>query len=214
MDHEAPSQLRTWLQCITLIGQAHYPVVMHDPAVLARCVSTLGALLWCGQADQVIRPDDGKCEDSTITGTLWQRACYLQPGADWDCLAELLHAIEHTVKEQRELLRKCHHEIVQLESMGKLLDTFGQSSPGSRLKAREVKGLVDTFYAVAHCKEQKVYNSGKEVKDDDDVEEAKPPLYMRGQIHGSTAGYSVAAVTCALGRQLLRERDQLCTGMD
>ena len=193
---------------------------MHDPAVLARCVATIGALLWCGQANEVIRPDDGKSEESTTTGALWQRVCYLQSGTDWDCLTELLSAIEHTVKEQRELLRKCHHEIVELQSMGRLLDTFGQApdsdqrSHGSRLKAREVKGLVDTFYAVAHCKEQKVYNSGKEVKDDDDVEEAKPPLYMRGQIHGSTAGYSVAAVTCALGRQLLRERDQLCTGMD
>merc|ERR1740139_1897853 len=57
---DTTSPLRQWLQCVTLIGQAHYPVVLHDPAVLARCVATLGALLWCGQTAEVSRPDNGR----------------------------------------------------------------------------------------------------------------------------------------------------------
>merc|ERR1740139_609807 len=217
---DTTSPLRQWLQCVTLIGQAHYPVVLHDPAVLARCVATLGALLWCGQTAEVSRPDNGTLEESTTVGSLWQRACYLCTEADWECLAELIVAMEQTVKEQRELLRKCPHELVALKAMPDLLDEFADlaSEAPSRLKTKEVKKLVDSHYPVVKCKEMKVYESGKSSKGEDpeqeDKEDGKPPVNMRGLIKGNSNAFSVVVLTCAFGKQLLRERAQLLSGMD
>ena len=208
----AASPLRMWLQCMTLIGQAHYPVVLHDPAVLSRCVATLGALLWCGQTDEVVRPDDFTAEESTTKGALWQRVCYLRAEADWECLAELIVAMEQTVKEQRELLRKCHPELVAIKGLKSMLNDFGGDA-SSRLKDSAVKKLVDEHYPVPKCKEMKVYDAGKDNKHADD-EEGKPPIFMRGQMPGNSNAFSIVAVTCAFGKQLLRERAQLLSGMD
>ena len=215
---DTTSPLRQWLQCITLIGQAHYPVVLHDPAVLARCVATLGALLWCGQTAEVARPDNGAPEESSTAGALWQRACYLCTEADWACLAELIIAMEQTVKEQRELLRKCHHELVALKALPALLDEFGDeaSEAPSRLKTKEVKKLIDTHYPAARCKELKAYESGKPKgeHEHDPHEDGKPPVNMRGQISGNSNAFSIVVVSCAFGKQLLRERTHLLSGMD
>jgi len=215
---DTTSPLRQWLQCVTLIGQAHYPVVLHDPAVLARCVATLGALLWCGQTTEVSRPDNGTLEESSTAGALWQRACYLCTEADWECLTELIVAMEQTVKEQRELLRKCHHELVALKALPALLDEFGDeaSEAPSRFKTKEAKKLIDMHYPVARCKEMKVYESGKPKGEDeqDGQEDGKPPVNMRGQISGNSNAFSVVVLSCAFGKQLLRERAQLLSGMD
>jgi hypothetical protein len=220
---DSTSPLRQWLQCVTLIGQAHYPVVLHDPAVLARCVATLGALLWCGKTEEVSRPDDGTLEESTTAGSLWQRACYLRTAADWECLTELVVAMEQTVKEQRELLRKCHHELVALKPLPKLLDEFANTPEAapSRLKVKEMKKLVNAHYHVQMCKEMKCYESGKASKGDDeqdDKDDGKPPVNMRGAIYAENArvsdAFSVVVLTCSFGKQLLRERAQLLSGMD
>ena len=198
---DTTSPLHQWLQCVTLIGQAHYPVVLHDPAVLARCVATLGALLWCGQTAEVSRPDNGTPEESSTAGALWQRACYLCTEADWECLAELIVAMERTVKEQGGILCKCHHELVALKAMPALLDKFSGDG-SSRLKPKYVETLVETHYPFATC---------EEVRDplpDGVINIVGKTIYMRGTISSSKA-FSVVAVTCALGRQLLHERTQL-----
>ena len=126
--------------------------------------------------------------------------------------------MEQTVKEQRELLRKCHHELVALKSLPKLLDEFADTPAlaPSRLKTKDVKKLVDEHYPATKCKEMKVYESGKSKGEDepDDKDDGKPPVSMRGLINGNSNAFSVVVLTCAFGKQLLRERAQLLSGMD
>lgn len=234
-DAEPPSKLRQWLQCLTLIGQASFGVVLHDSAVLARCVGTLGTLLWCGHADEVRRPDNtAELEEGVATsgGALWQRGCLLQPG-DWACLSELVSAMEQTVKEQRELLKKCHPELVavkKLEGEEGLLEEFGSKDPDDephRLKGKDVRKLVNAFYPVAECKKMKVFCNKKSTDDGDatddnatddnadDADDGKPPCHLRGVIGpNNTQGFSIVVVTCALAKQLLKEREEMLAAAD
>ena len=227
-DAEPPSKLRLWLQCLTLIGQANFGVVLHDSAVLARCVGTLGTLLWSGHAEEVRRPDDsGELVDGVASGgALWQRGCLLQPG-DWRCLSELVSAMEQTVKEQRELLKKCHPELVGVKKLEDLLKEFGsndEDDEAHRLKPKDVRPLVNAFYPVAECKKMKVFSNkkDKDANDDaddadddtDDADDGKPPCHLRGIIAPNTQTFSIVVVTCALAKQLLKERSELMMAVD
>ena len=92
--------------------------------------------------------------------------------------------------------------------------TDPQQAP-SRLKTKEVKKLIDTHYPAAKCKELKAYESGKPKgeHEHDPHEDGKPPVNMRGQISGNST-FSIVVVSCAFGKQLLRERTHLLSGMD
>ena len=78
---------------------------------------------------------------------------------------------------------------------------------------KEVKKLIDTHYPAAKCK---AYESGKPKgeHEHDPHEDGKPPVNMRGQISGNSNAFSIVVVSCAFGKQLLRERTHLLSGMD
>jgi len=221
--HEAPTPLRAWCECLLLLGQASYPVVLHDPAVLARCVATLGGLLSKGvHPEQIMRPDGsfGEGKRSTL---LHERVCWLKPGEDWECLAELLLAIEDAVKGSREMLVKCHHKFIELGKLEGKTGLMERYRLGDRkqthLTPQEVRPLLDKHYPVELCKSLGVYYDAKPApkKDDDDegaTEEDQPPPKKTAYLRGSGAKensdtYSIVGVTCALGKQLLDEHDKL-----
>ena len=170
----------------------------------------------------MLRPDNGEAVDSTATGPLWQRASFLQPG-DYACLSELVVAMEHTVKEGRELLKKCHPKLVKVKEMKELLEDFSDDEAPNRLQEREAKKLVNAFYPVAECKAQKVYGSSKSSQgsepgaEDEEEDEGKPPVYLRGTVSSVSSGgavssqpaFSVVVLTCALAKQLLKEHDEM-----
>ena len=105
-DAALQSPLRGWCECLLLLGQASYSVVLHDPASLARCVATLGGLLSRGMHSHIILPN-GSIGEGKRSSKLHERVCWMKPGDDWDCMRELIASVESAVKDQREMLTKC-----------------------------------------------------------------------------------------------------------
>tara|TARA_B110000046_G_scaffold180105_2_gene210297 strand:- start:641 stop:1054 length:414 start_codon:yes stop_codon:yes gene_type:complete len=122
---------------LSLLGLAQYPVALFDMASLARCVATLGGLLSQGVCDQSIDAF-GNSSPGNCDGKLVERVCWLQPGEDWRCFKELIKAVELAVKDQREVLVKCHPEMVAMKVMQYKLDEYAHTPPreSGQLKAR------------------------------------------------------------------------------
>ena len=76
----------------------------------------------------------------------------------------------------------------------------------THLTPQEIRPLLERHYSVERCKEMKWFC------DRDASEDEAPPkktAYMRGTGRtSSTETFSIVAVTCALGRQLLLEHDK------
>ena len=208
-DEHDPSSLRSWCECLLLLGQASYPVVLHDPATLARCVATLGGLLSRGVHSHITMPD-GSVGEGKRSNLMHERVCWLKPGADWDCMKELILGVETAVKESREMLVKCHQNFTKLHKLeGKngLLEMYRHGDrKATHLTPQEIRPLLERHYSVERCKEMKWFC------DRDASEDEAPPkktAYMRGTGRtSSTETFSIVAVTCALGRQLLLEHDK------
>ena len=226
------SRLRSWCECLTLLGLAQYNVALHDMGSLARCVATLGGLLSQGVYDHVTNAD-GSASPGSTTGKLAGRVCWLTPGDDWACLAELVRAVELALKDQREMLLKCHPEMVGMKGMQYLLDQYARppARRSGHLKAKDVRQLVDKHYGVDACREMDLYDDGSHMEDNF----LKKRAYLRGT-NGSSQHvraarrappcppphaaarpreplpprqvFSIMVVTCALGKQLLLEHEQ------
>jgi len=217
--HEAFSPLRSWCECLLLLGQAAYPVVLHDPAVLARCVATLGGLLSRGVHSFVTLPD-GSMGEGRRSPQLHERVCWLKPG-DWECQRELVAAIEHAVKDSREMLVKCHQkfiELIKLEGKAGLLEKYRLGDrKQTHLTPQELRPLLDKHCPVAFCKSLGVYHDARPARNDEDggaTEEEMPPPKKTAFLRGTAAKdgadvFSIVGVTCALGKQLLAERDKM-----
>ena len=200
------SPLRAWCEALLLLGQASYQVILHDPSTLARCVATLGGLLSRGVHSHVVRPD-GSNGKGKRGGMLHERVCWLTPGADWECLAELLDAVEAAVKESREMLVKCHAKFCEMQPLDKLLSKFRLGDrKAAHLAEHDVKPLLDKFYGSEHCKELHAFldkSASDESKDGTDAKKEKR-AYLKSLVKGQEH-FSVLSVTLALGRQLLLE---------
>jgi serine/threonine protein kinase len=223
---EPYSPLRAWCECLLLLGQAAYPVVMYDPAVLARCVATLGGLLSRGVHSLVTRPD-GSVHEGHRSPQLHERVCWLKPGADWECLRKLLDAVEQAAKDQREMLVKCHHkflDLCKLEGRQGLLEKYRKGDrKQTHLTPQEVRPLLEDHLPIDMCKSLGVFQprAPKGAVDDEgaateeETAETKPKkmAYLRGVNPKDGADvYSIVGVTCALGKQLLKEYDRFMAG--
>ena len=104
---------------------------------LARCVGTLGGLFSRGVCDDVLDAS-GDFVQGTTDGKLVERVCWLKPGDDWRCLKELIKSVELAVKDQREMLVKCHPEMCAMKGCQGKLDEYAHADKASdgRLKAR------------------------------------------------------------------------------
>ena len=208
-DEHPNSDLRDWCECLTLVGQAIYPVVLCGPATLARCVATLGGLLSRGVHSSVTLPDGTTQAGKATAKNLCERVCWLKPGADWECMRELIGGLEAAVKDSREMLVKCHPKFVTLEPLSEVLDTYahGTSRQAAHLKQKLVRTLLDTHYDEARCVELKAFHN----------KAGDEPDPKKGYFRSGTAGdektskdfFSVAGVTAALGRQLLAEHAKM-----
>jgi len=198
-DGAPQSQLRNWCDCLTLLGQANYSVVLHDPSTLARCVATLGALLSRGVARNVAQ-EDGSTAEGTLGGRLRDRVCFLKTDADWDCLRDLVKGVDAAVKDSREMIVKCHADFVALRPLQTVLEDLAQhpKRQANHLKAKDVRPALDKYYAAERCKETDTFL-------DKEGTPAEKKAYMRRGT-GGAAEFNIVSVTCALGRQLLHER--------
>ena len=124
-DGNAQSVLRNWLDCLTLLGQANYTVVLHDPTTLARCVATLGELLSRGIGRNVAQ-EDGSTSEGTIGARLRDRACHLRSDDDWDCLQNLIKGVDAAIKDSREMVVKCHPSFIALKPLQTILEELAQ----------------------------------------------------------------------------------------
>jgi len=205
------SPLRCWCESLLLLGQAHYSVVLHDPATLARCVATLGGLLSRGVHDVVLKPD-GTVGEGRRGGKLYERVCWLKPGADWECLEALLEGIEAAARESREMLVKCNAKMTELMTVGALLDKYQKKGPdGQRrhthLTKQEVKPILEKHYGTEWCKREGVYLDL--AAPPEEPPDGRPPprkCHLKSGKQGTEASYSVVTLTLALGRQMLAER--------
>ena len=204
------SPLRSWCEAMLLLGQAHYPVVLHDQATLARCVATLGGLLSKGVHDIVYQTDGSAC-GAKRGSKLEERVCWLKTGLDWACLEDLLHAIEVSATESREMLVKCNAKFTELLSINELLDKYQKKGPDGARKAthltkQEVKPLLDRHYPTEWCKEKKVYLDRRASEEE---EEPKPrKCHLKAGKQGCEFQFSIVTVTLALGRQMLLEHSK------
>ena len=212
-DELAPSLLRAWCVGLLLLGQATYPVVLHDPSALARCVATLGGLVSRGVHSSLTLPD-GSIGEGRRSQLLHERVCWLQPGADWHCLEELIVGIETAVRESREMLVKCHPrfvELCKLEGKGGLLDKYRKGDRrATHLTPQDVRPLLEKHYPVELCKEWGAFRHRDAVLPADTATSDKKKLaYLRGTGRSANSDtFSIVALTCALGRQLLEEHGQ------
>jgi len=213
-DSKPNSDLRNWCECMLLLGQASYQVVLHDPSTLARCVATLGGLLSSGVHTHVTLPD-GSIGEGKRSQLLHERVCWLKPG-DWECLKELIAGIESAVKESREMLVKCHAKFIELGKLdGKegILQRFRKGDrKAPHLTPQDVRPLLERHYSSEACKENKTFSNMDTPTQDGDGEKvagekpAKKTAYMRGSKGpGTPDHFSIVAITCALGKQLLLE---------
>ena len=213
-DEKAFSPLRSWCEAMLLLGQAHYDVVLHDPATLTRCVATLGGLLSRGVHQFVTLPDGTTTEGKRGSKLLHERVCFLRPGADWECMKELLQALDLAVKESREMLVKCHGKFVELSKLQSLLDKYRNGErKAAHLQEKEVKEMLHRFYPTEHCKKEGAFLDKGEAKDDEEEgAEAKKKkdkkAYYKSGHAGKADQFSIITVTLALGKQLLHERQQ------
>lgn len=202
------SELRKWCEALLLLGQAHYPVVLHDPSTLARCVATLGGLLSRGVAEVVHLPN-GTVGEGKRGGRLTERVCWLKPGSDWACLEELLKGLEAGARESREMLVKVNARFLELLPLKELLDKYSKKGPmGERLAThltkQDVKPLLDRHYPTDFCKKEDVYLD-RGAPDPEEAEQKPKKCYLKAGKQGCEAQYSILAVTLALGRQMLLE---------
>ena len=209
------SPLRSWCEAMLLLGQAHYNVVLHDPATLARCVGTLGGLLSKGVTGNVILPDGTVTEGKRGSKQLHERVCFLKPGVDWECMAELLNALELSVKESREMLVKCHAKFVELNSLKDLLEKYrGGERKASHLTQQDVRPLLDKHYPTEFCESQNAYLDKSEHKDEDEKEDKKKKdkkaYFKSGKGgNGKADAFSIITVTLAIGKQLMLEHQKV-----
>ena len=207
------SRLRSWCECMLLLGQAHYPVVLHDGAVLARAVGTLGALLSRGVAETVVGAG-GEEVEGNAGGALRDRACWLRGVDEWACLKGLVEALEAAVENQRELLKKCHAEFVAPHELKETLAQYEHAGDDgfktAPLKAREVEKLINKHYPVKDMRAKPRNADGFNPWYEADFPEGaakRDKIFLR---HAKGKA-NIVAVTCALGKQLLLEHS---SGMD
>ena len=137
-DGMSQSTLRNWLDCLTLLGQASYSVVLHEPSTLTRCVATLGELLSRGVARNVAQEDGSNCEGS-ICGRLRDRVCYLRSDDDWACMRDLIKGVDAAIKDSREMIVKCHPSFVALKPLQDILDELAQQERTANCLKGKVK---------------------------------------------------------------------------
>ena len=136
-DGEPQSTLRNWCDLLTLLGQANYHVVLHDPSTLARCVATLGALLSRGLVRSVTQEDGSSAEGVAGVPRLRDRVCYLKSEQDWECLRDLIKGVETAMKDSREMVVKCHPNFIALKPLQTVLDELAKGErQASNLKAK------------------------------------------------------------------------------
>jgi len=197
------SPLRQWCECMLLMGQAHYAVVLHDPAVLARCVGTLGGLLSQGVHEYVTLAD-GTVGEGKRSSKLLERVCWLKSDKDWECFTELLAGIEAAVKENREMLVKCHHKFVELSKLQTLLDKYRNGDrKATHLTQNEIRPWLDTYYPTERCKQLHSFLDKSEEQPPVDPKAKK--AYLKSGKPGTADHFSIVCVTLAIGKQLLHE---------
>ncbi|KAL1496830.1 hypothetical protein AB1Y20_014416 [Prymnesium parvum] len=190
-DGSEPSILSKWCDCLTLLGHANYHVVLHDPSTLARCVGTLASLLCNGTART---PD----REGTLHG---DGRSYMSSDEDWECLRELVKGVEAAVKDSREMLVKCHSNFVALRPLQDILDELcPEPKRQTMLKPREIRRALEKYYSVEHTRGNDTY-----LQPDEEPEPKK--AYMRSGA-GASATFNIVSVTCAIGRQLLHDRNK------
>ena len=208
--HEAPAYpdakeytpLRSWCECLLLLGQAHYPVVLHDASTLARCVATLGGLLSRGVHNHVVMPDGSTGEGKSGTKVLHERLCFLKPGDDWKCMEQLLEGIELAVKESREMLIKCHAKFCEMHKLQSLLDKYrGGERKATHLHCQDVRPLLDRHYSTDKCKDAGFFLEKPTEKDEEEEEDKKKlkKAYLKAGKAGTEHTFSIVAVTLAIG---------------
>jgi len=211
-DGKEQSMLRNWLECLTLIGQANYNVVLHDPSTLARCVATLGELLAKGVGRNVAQ-EDGSTSEGVIGARLRDRACHLRSELDWECMKDLIKGVDAAMKDSREMIVKCHPKFVALKPLAIVMDELARGDIGhTHLKPKDVQRYLDKFYPVEKARdsgcflekeafpaEKKAYvrGAGNHLLDKDATDEQRGPA---GPL------FNIVSVTCALGKQLIAER--------
>ena len=207
------SALRSWCEAMLLLGQAHYPSVIHDPKTLARCVATIGGLLSQGVHSFVYR-SDGSVGEGRRSGKLLERVCWLQTADDWACLDELMDGVEAAAKESREMLVKCHSKFIELLPLQQILDKYQRRGDmgerkAAHLQKQDIKPLVDRHYPTEWCKEEGVYLDESAEDDKETTEPKARKCHLKSGKPGKEATYTIVGVTLALGRQLLQEHARL-----
>jgi len=198
-DGEEPWLVVKWCEVLTLLGLTHYNVAIYDSEMLAKAVATLGGHLALGSTPRVATPT-GSAPSDASSDKLHERVCFLSTDAEWDCFAELLKAIELTLAESREIIVKCHPEFTALRELGILLPEFAQM--GHEPDEEEILEMLDSHYSEKRTAELNLFN---DFPTDDALHLSKKPNF-RGINTDDEPVFSIPAVTCAIGRQMLAQR--------
>ena len=212
-DADEPSELREWCECLTLLGQATYPVVLHGPAALARCVATLGGLLSRGVHSIVTLPDGTTAEGKKASKLLHERVCFLKQPSDWECMEALVGGVEAAMEKSREMLTKCHLKFVTMHPIDRLLETYARDGGRKQgnLKKTVMLKLLNDHYPEKKCKEMKVFRD-LSIKEDPDAPQKRGYIRSSKAEDSKEAQFTVAGLSCALGRQLVAEHRDFLEG--
>ena len=208
------------------LGEAPEYPDEHDPP---RCAPGAGLLLLAGRPAECLHdlrsraawPRSAACSRAACAAsrcrtarsarasapTSCTSASLAQAGRRWDYMKELI-LDEAAVKESREMLVKYRAppSCTSWRARTGCSRCTATAPQAAHLTPQEIRPLLERHYSVERCKEMKWFC------DRDASEDEAPPkktAYMRGTGRtSSTETFSIVAVTCALGRQLLLEHDK------
>jgi hypothetical protein len=154
----------------------------------------------------VTLPDGSTSEGKRGSKLLHERVCWLKPGPDWECLQELINAIESAVTESREMLVKCHAKFVELNTLKTLLDRYRSGErKAAHLTERDVRGFLDRHYPTDWCKKVDAF---VDLSEADGSNRKDKKAYLKSGKPGVSDQFSIITVTLALGKQLLLEHSK------
>lgn len=203
VDMSGGTRLRCWCQCMLLLGQASYSVAQLEWVSLARCVATLGGLLSHGMHHIVWRRDGSSCKDRGRSRiALRERVCFLRSGEDWECLRALVDVLEVSVRDRPEMLMRTRNAVfaeLHILEMGLIAQCREVADGAVAYDPEELRALLERHYSLEVC--QQLGFGVEPLERDIEEERTQPQAYLRSHANR----YSLIAVTCALGRQLLEE---------
>ena len=205
------SDLRDWCECLTLVGQAHLPgraLRPGDARALRRHARRAALTRRALERYAARRHDAGGQGDRQ---DLCERVCWLKPGADWECMRELIGGLEAAVKDSREMLVKCHPQVCDARARS------ARSSTPTRTARRGRRPPTSSRSWCARCSTRTMTRRAASSSRRSTTRRATSPTRRRVTSRSGTAGdektskdfFSVAGVTAALGRQLLAEHAKM-----